>query len=116
MHRGPDAAARGINANAFTVGTDIVFARGKGNPQTRDGQKLIAHELTHVVQQTNGWTTRETTAATLLHEAAHNEGASHGEDGSYDDAHAFEDFAKAVAEGADEPAAKLPEKQEREVK
>jgi len=42
-----------INANAYTQGKDIVFASGKYQPNTDDGKKLLAHELTHVVQQRN---------------------------------------------------------------
>ena len=41
-----------ISAKAFTYGNDIFFNRGQFNPETRDGQRLIAHELTHVVQGT----------------------------------------------------------------
>jgi hypothetical protein len=44
--------ARAVNARAFTVGNDVVFASGEYSPGSRDGQKLLAHELTHVVQQT----------------------------------------------------------------
>ncbi|MCP4131389.1 MAG: DUF4157 domain-containing protein, partial [bacterium] len=40
-----------INARAFTTGNDIFFAKGEYNPGSREGKKLIAHELTHVVQQ-----------------------------------------------------------------
>ncbi len=42
---------RGLNAQAFTHGSDIYFNQGKFNPETRGGQQLLAHELTHVVQQ-----------------------------------------------------------------
>jgi len=38
-------------ANAFTLGSDIFFNQGKFNPQTHEGEHLLAHELTHVVQQ-----------------------------------------------------------------
>lgn len=40
-----------LGANAFTVGTDIVFGRGHYAPGSADGERLLAHELTHVVQQ-----------------------------------------------------------------
>jgi hypothetical protein len=40
-----------IQAKAFTTGSDIFFAEGQYNPQSADGQRLLAHELTHVVQQ-----------------------------------------------------------------
>ncbi len=40
-----------VNAHAYTVGHDIMFAAGRFAPGTREGRRLIAHELTHVVQQ-----------------------------------------------------------------
>ena len=46
--------AQSLNASAFTTGRDIFFAPGKYALRTTDGQKLLAHELTHVVQQRNG--------------------------------------------------------------
>ena len=46
-----EQSARDVNANAYTVGHDIVFGQGRYAPQTHEGQRLIAHELTHVVQQ-----------------------------------------------------------------
>lgn len=42
-----------LNARAFTVGNDIFFNEGNYNPTNSDGKKLLAHELTHVVQQSN---------------------------------------------------------------
>ena len=47
-------SARSINAQAYTVGTDIVFQGGRYEPGTPAGQRMIAHELTHVVQQKAG--------------------------------------------------------------
>lgn len=44
-------AARDMNAQAFTVGRDIVFGSGRYSAVTTDGQRLLAHELTHIVQQ-----------------------------------------------------------------
>ena len=44
-------AANSISAKAFTAGKNIVFAAGQYAPQTHQGQTLLAHELTHVVQQ-----------------------------------------------------------------
>lgn len=46
-----DALARSVSARAFATGTDIFFARGEYRPQTASGDALLAHELTHVVQQ-----------------------------------------------------------------
>lgn len=40
-----------VEAKAFTVGNDIFFKGGNYNPSSSDGQHLLAHELTHVVQQ-----------------------------------------------------------------
>jgi len=48
------AAAQSLSARAFTVGSDIAFARGRYQPGTADGATLLAHELTHVVQQCSG--------------------------------------------------------------
>lgn len=47
-------SARNINARAYTVGSDIVFSAGKYMPETVSGRKLLAHELTHVMQQSPG--------------------------------------------------------------
>ncbi len=46
------AMNRELNAQAFTVGKDVFFAEGKYDPNSREGQGLLAHELTHVGQQT----------------------------------------------------------------
>ena len=43
--------ARAVSARAFTVGSDLFFAAGAYRPGSRDGDKLIAHEVTHAVQQ-----------------------------------------------------------------
>ena len=45
------ASARAVSALAFTSGHDIVFGTGQYAPGTKDGRHLLAHELTHVVQQ-----------------------------------------------------------------
>ena len=42
---------RAVNAVAYTVGRDVVFGAGQYAPNNREGQRLLAHELTHVVQQ-----------------------------------------------------------------
>jgi hypothetical protein len=46
-----DESARAVNARAYTVGRDIVFGSGEYAPHTPAGRRLLAHELTHVVQQ-----------------------------------------------------------------
>jgi len=48
-------SAREVNAHAYTVGQDIVFGAGQFAPGTHDGRRLIAHELTHVAQQSKPW-------------------------------------------------------------
>lgn len=56
LHTDANAArlAKSINARAFTVGRDIVFGAGEYAPQTLEGKRLLAHELTHVLQQRGG--------------------------------------------------------------
>jgi hypothetical protein len=49
-----DRLNQSIQAKAFTTGKDIFFRSGAYNPGSLEGQELIAHELTHVVQQ-KGW-------------------------------------------------------------
>lgn len=53
VHRDAAAAssASAVNARAYTLGRDIVFGEGQYQPRTPAGRELIAHELTHVVQQ-----------------------------------------------------------------
>jgi hypothetical protein len=53
VHTGAAAeqSAQDVNAHAYTVGHNIVFGSGRFAPRTRGGQRLLAHELTHVVQQ-----------------------------------------------------------------
>ncbi len=53
IHTDSQAAelSQGIQAKAFTHGPDIFFNRGAYNPGSSEGQWLLAHELTHVVQQ-----------------------------------------------------------------
>jgi len=47
-------SARAVGALAYTVGSDVVFGAGQYAPRTGEGRKLLAHELAHTVQQTNG--------------------------------------------------------------
>ena len=47
-------SARAVNAHAYTVGSNIVFQRDKYDPSSTDGRTMLAHELTHVVQQRSG--------------------------------------------------------------
>jgi hypothetical protein len=53
VHTDPLASesADAVSARAYTVGTDIVFRDGQYSPASDEGRRLLAHELTHVVQQ-----------------------------------------------------------------
>jgi hypothetical protein len=46
-------AAKSLNARAFTIGRDVAFGPSQYGPETQAGKRLLAHELTHVVQQSN---------------------------------------------------------------
>lgn len=48
------ASARAVSANAYTTGSHVVFGTGQHKPNTPGGQRLMAHELAHVVQQASG--------------------------------------------------------------
>ena len=52
--RAAERAAEKLGAVAFTVGRDVVFGSGRYQPHTVPGRALVAHELTHVVQQDSG--------------------------------------------------------------
>jgi hypothetical protein len=56
VHTGSDAAAAAgaIGARAFTYGSDVYFGAGQYDPASTSGRHLIAHELTHTLQQTGG--------------------------------------------------------------
>jgi outer membrane protein OmpA-like peptidoglycan-associated protein len=47
-------STQAVNAQAYTVGRDLVFGAGQFAPDTVDGRKLLAHELAHVAQPKNG--------------------------------------------------------------
>ena len=49
-----DESAKAVNAHAYTSGSDVVFQQGKYDPGSTEGKKTLAHELTHVVQQSQG--------------------------------------------------------------
>ena len=73
-----DGLNRTLNARAFTTGQDLFFRQGEYNPGGSGGRKLLAHELTHVVQQLSGAVPAES-------------GVSHPDD-------TFEKEARSVAE------------------
>jgi hypothetical protein len=47
-------SATAVNAHAYTVGSNVVFQRDKYDPSSTEGKTMLAHELTHVVQQRSG--------------------------------------------------------------
>jgi hypothetical protein len=55
-----DTLNQNLSARAFTTGQDLFFRQGEYNPDSRSGQELLAHELTHVVQQTGSGVQRRT--------------------------------------------------------
>ncbi|HEY0068912.1 MAG TPA: DUF4157 domain-containing protein [Chloroflexia bacterium] len=56
VHDGSQAAAsaRAVQARAYTLGQHVVFGAGQYAPRTFEGRRLVAHELTHVLQQGGG--------------------------------------------------------------
>jgi hypothetical protein len=46
-----EIAAKTLNAQAFTIGHNIIFGAGRYSPENTDGRRLLAHELTHAIQQ-----------------------------------------------------------------
>lgn len=65
IHTGSEAQqlASSVQAKAFTTGRDIFFNQGQYQPESRGGQELLAHELTHVIQQTGTGLQRKTNPA-----------------------------------------------------
>jgi hypothetical protein len=56
VHTGHEAgaSARALGAQAFTIGNDVAFGHGQYDPDSGSGRRLIAHELSHVIQQDGG--------------------------------------------------------------
>ncbi len=54
-----DQMAKSINANAFTTGQDVYFREGMFKPESSSGKELLAHELTHTIQQSRATSTAE---------------------------------------------------------
>jgi hypothetical protein len=63
-----DQLNQSIQAKAFTTGQDVFFRQGAYEPGSRGGQELIAHELTHVVQQNGGAVQRSPVVQRLLND------------------------------------------------
>ena len=65
VHTGGESAeaAESLGARAFTVGSDVHFGRGEFAPGSKEGDRLLAHELTHVVQGQKSGVQRKADAA-----------------------------------------------------
>jgi hypothetical protein len=68
-------SAQAINAHAYTAGDNIVFGAGRYAPGSPEGRRLVAHELTHVVQQSGA-----SPPGASLRLAPHNDPAEHAAD------------------------------------
>jgi Domain of unknown function (DUF4157) len=73
-----DQLNQSIQAKAFTTGQDVFFRRGAYQPGSRGGQELIAHELTHVVQQNGGEVMRSPLLPQQLQQYPSNETLGNG--------------------------------------
>ncbi len=71
-------SAEVVNAKAYTVQQDVVFGEDQYKPDSSDGQRLMAHELAHVVQQNRGSisTAAETRADEAAESVTHNQAVS----------------------------------------
>jgi hypothetical protein len=88
-------SARDVNAHAYTVGHNIVFGTGRFAPGTHDGLRLIAHELTHVVQQAE-----QTSARVAAGETVRVHGRARAGAVQRQDANPLDEKAKKIIEAA----------------
>jgi hypothetical protein len=102
VHTGPDAVhtSRDLSARAYTVGSDIAFSEGEYQPGSSDGRQLLAHELTHVVQQGGAARLKRAPDGTIQRQE--DTGAGGEEEGPSE---AEKAAAKAAAESAEAEAA-----------
>ncbi|MEH2226936.1 eCIS core domain-containing protein [Nostoc sp.] len=96
-----DQLNRSIQARAFTTGQDVFFRQGEYNPGSRGGQELLAHELTHVVQQSGGAISSEEKRGKKLINLVENTGherasPKNGKDGDQAEKLKGEDYANNV--------------------
>lgn len=95
IHTDPRASesAKAINAKAYTFGNQIVFSSSQYQPQTPQGRHLLAHELTHVVQQEGA---RDTDGGTV-HRAVELRPPGRGEASAFDRANELVDRLNATS-------------------
>jgi Domain of unknown function (DUF4157) len=96
-----DQLNRSIQARAFTTGQDVFFRQGEYNPGSRGGQELLAHELTHVVQQSGGAISSEEKPGKKLINLVENTGherasPKNGKDGDQPEKLKGDDYANNV--------------------
>ncbi|MBN4002733.1 MAG: DUF4157 domain-containing protein [Nostoc sp. LPT] len=96
-----DQLNRSIQARAFTTGQDVFFRQGEYNPGSRGGQELLAHELTHVVQQSGGAISSEEKRGKKLINLVENTGherasPKNGKDGDQPEKLKGDDYANNV--------------------
>lgn len=105
VHTGGDSAkaAEGMAARAFTVGQDVHFGGGEFAPGTKEGDRLLAHELTHTVQGARSGIQRK---ADPNHEGEPELEVSQPGDGAEVEADAVADQATARLHGEAKPGAK----------
>jgi hypothetical protein len=95
-----DALSQQLGAKAFTTGKDIFFRGGAYAPGSSAGQQLLAHEMTHVAQQSSGAVSGVYSGAGMTVNAPHDQ---------------FEQEADQIAERSSVQAARQPEVQRQEV-
>jgi hypothetical protein len=81
LHTDAEAGAlnQAVNAKAFTTGKDLFFSPGAYTPSTSAGRQLLAHELTHVVQQSGSTVQRNLTLGEPEAQYEHEAGAVAGQ-------------------------------------
>lgn len=100
-------SARAVNVLAYTVGRDVVFGAGQYQPEASEGRRLLAHELTHVMQQTGNIDRPRTNIVTRPNDAAELEANQVAEalmKASYPIGAALSRFPPAIARAEDKPA------------
>jgi hypothetical protein len=80
-----DQLNQSIQARAFTTGQDLFFKAGEYNPGSKGGQELLAHELTHVVQQSGNQLLQSSSLSQVLSSPDHSTVQCAGKSGEFKD-------------------------------
>jgi hypothetical protein len=104
VHAGTSAeqSARDVNAYAYTVGHNVVFGAGRFAPGTHEGRRLLAHELTHVVQQGAVPTANAQTPGPRV-----STGAERAMQREVKPSHQLEELARTAIDGLDDEKSKI---------